>query len=414
MGNVQPFISVLTIGDELLSGDVTDLNLSTIAKAIGETGFDIKKQVTIGDNLAGIANSITNLCGESDVLITTGGLGPTSDDLTREAVSFAFGRPLVFREELAKLIEDFFGSLGRNMSPENLKQAYIPEEAKVIPPAGGTAPGFIIEHEGTMIACLPGVPREMKSMLINNVIPEIKKRHVCSSFKITREILTFGAGESDIANMLKTLACNQEVSYGFLAWEGIIKVKISAEARSKEEAQRILDLEEMKVREALGPLVFGVDGESMEEVVSKLLLKRDKTISVAESCTAGMVSSRIANVSGSSSYFKGGVVTYSIDSKRSILGISREILSRGVVSKEVAEAMATSVKKIFDSDIGLGITGVAGPKSIENKAPGTICIGLATPEEVFSWEIRFPGDRNFVRRIASTAALNAIRLSLIS
>ncbi|MDD5748309.1 MAG: competence/damage-inducible protein A [Actinomycetota bacterium] len=409
MGKVE--VSVVTTGDELLSGEVSDTNLSMIASEVRKIGFEVKMHVTVCDDEEKISEEIRRLADKYDVVIITGGLGPTPDDLTREAIARATGKKLELREELADAIEKLFLSRGRRMPSENLKQAYLPGGALAIPPAGGTAPGFMLEYQNSLIVSLPGVPSEMRSMLLSHVIPELQNRFKSANFSLTRKIMTFGAGESEVAEKLEKTMRNSSVSYGFLVNAGLIVVKLTTSAPTKKSAHSLLNSEEKKVRKVLGKIVFGTDDVKMEEVVGELLRKQGLTISVAESCTAGMVASRITNVPGSSDYFLGGVVTYSAKSKHEILGIPEEFLSKGLVTREVAEAMARSVKDLFGSDIGLGITGIAGPgRGEERKKVGTVCIGLATSEDINSWERVFPGEREMVRNIASSAALNAVRL----
>jgi len=404
-------VSVLTVGDELLCGETRDTNFPVIAEEVSGLGLSVLNQQSVSDDTEIISAAIRYLSGTANVIIITGGLGPTTDDVTRESVALATGCALQMRQELAGAIRCFFESLGRPMSEENLRQAYLPEGSLEIPPAGGTAPGFMLDHDNTLIIALPGVPREMDSMLRSHVLPELEKRFTAGDVVITRRIMTFGAGESDVANMLADLTGDGDVRYGFLAMAGQVEVKLTVRSLSRREAGLILDREEAKVRNRLGLLVYGVEGETMEKVVGRLLRDQGLTVAVAESCTAGMVASRITDVPGSSDYFLGGVVCYSVDSKRKVLEIPAELLSEGTVSGPVAEAMAESVRKIFGSDIGVSVTGVAGPAGDSEKTPvGTVCIGLSHAGGIDSWEVRLPGNRDLIRNIAWLAALNVVRL----
>lgn len=298
------------------------------------------------------------------------------------------------------------------MVEENLKQAYLPEGAAEIPPAGGTAAGFMLEHGGALVAVLPGVPREMEQMLDLYVLPELERRSKGRGATITRRLNTFGAGESDVANMVSDrIRAGGPVSYGFLAQAGIIVVKLSATAAAVEEAEAMVLAEQALVAERLGELVYSTEDEQMEEVVGGLLRRSGLTIAAAESVTAGMVCSRLTNVPGSSEYFLGGAITYSIDSKRRVLGIPGELLAEGAVNREVAEAMAASVRAMYGADIGVSTTGVAGPGTGgELKPTGTACVALAHQGGVFSLERRLPGHRGMVRTITTLAALNLSRL----
>ena len=405
-------IAVLTVGDEILSGEITDINFPTIASAVSGLGFTVSKHSTVGDDEELIAGAVLELSRDAEAVIITGGLGPTSDDVTRESVALATGCELEFHEELADEIRGFFESMGRRMTEENMRQAYLPRRARPIPPAGGTAPGFILEHEALLFA-LPGVPREMEAMLKSHVLPQLESAFKCGAVSITRRIMTFGAGESDVAALVGDLIGRSPVKYAFLALGGPIVVKLTTSAITKEEAARLLDEEQEKAEMRLGSLVYSTDDRSMEEVVGELLRERSMTLAVAESCTGGLVCGRTTNVPGSSDYFLGGVVTYSIGSKKSILRIPKETLSKGAVSKPVAEAMARAVRELFGSDIGVAVTGVAGPGSGgESKPVGTVCLGISHPEGSRSFEVRLPGDRLLIRSIASLGALNAIRLHL--
>ncbi len=406
-------ISVLTVGDELLSGEVVDTNLPSIARALSELGLAVARHVTAADDIEDIARWVRELCRESDAVIVTGGLGPTNDDLTCEAVARAAGLELVHQPHLERDLRAFFEAMGRPMVEENLKQAFLPAGSMEIPPAGGTAAGFMLELDGALVAVLPGVPREMDEMMASHVVPELSKRHGGGEVTVTRRLMTFGAGESDVANLLSDLIGKGPVRYGFLAQSGPIVVKLTACAASQREALEIIGREQALATERLGALLYATDEETMEEVVGRLLRESGKTLAVAESLTAGMVCARIANVPGSSDYFLGGVVAYSSDSKREILDIPDELLADGAVNTAVAEAMAQSVRRLFGSDIAVSTTGVAGPgQGGESKPPGTACVALAHPGGVVSLERRLPGYRQMVRNIATMAALNAVRLYL--
>lgn len=407
-------IAVLAIGDELLSGEVADTNFPHIAASISRLGFTVSHHVTVGDERGRIASAIRDLAEDANAIIITGGLGPTSDDVTRESVSDATSCALETRPELEEVIKRFFESMGRPMSVENLKQARLPCGARAIPPAGATAPGFMMEYQGTLIAALPGVPIEVNSMLDSSVLPELEERFKAGEVSATRRIMTFGVGESDVASLVSDLERKSTLTYAFLVMGGPVVLKFTATAPTREEATRFLDEEQGRVEEVLGALVYGIDDQPMEEVVGGLLRDENKTLSVAESCTGGMVCERITNVPGSSDYFTGGLVTYGTASKKSLLGLCDQDLEEGLVSGKAAEAMAAGVRRLFVSDLGVGVTGVAGPGGGgEGKPVGTVCIGLASDKGVVSWDLRLPGDRPLVRSIAAYAALNVVRLHLL-
>ena len=414
MADISTRISVLTVGDELLSGEVVDTNMQSIAKSLGEVGFFVSRHLTVGDDIDEIVGAVRALSAESDVLVVTGGLGPTNDDLTNEAVAKAVERPLEFHGHLAANLRAFFESMGRPMPDENLKQAHLPEGAREIPPAGGTAAGFMLEYDGALIAVLPGVPREMQDMLASDVIPEVSSRFAATHARVTRRIMTFGLGESELASLVTDRIGVGPVQYGFLVMGGPVVVKLTATGKTMSEALEIIESEQLEVEKRLGPLMYGVDDEPMEEIVGNLLREKGLTVAVAESLTAGMVGARIANVPGASDYLRGGVIAYANDIKREVLGLPGKLLADGAVQTEVAEAMAASVRKMFLADIGIATSGIAGPGTGgEKKPPGTACVALAYEGGVFSLERRLPGYRQMVRNIATLASLNLLRLHLL-
>ncbi len=406
-------LSVLTVGDEILAGEVFDSNFPVIAQEASVSGFNLIEHRTVGDDIDSIARSVESLSSLSEVVIVTGGLGPTSDDVTAAAVAKAIKRRLKVHEETANRIKAFFRKLNRTMPEENLKQALVPEGSHVIEPAGGTAPGFIVEYQNSVVVALPGVPSEMKMMLISQVMPYLQKRFSGRTIRKTVVLRVFGSGESDIASMLKEIESRSAAKFGYIASEGEILVKLTASGTS-EEVETILEKESKKVRDKLGIFVYAEGEEAMEEVLGRLLLDKKKTISVAESCTAGMLASRIANVPGSSNYFLGGIVAYRLAAKKKLLEVPESLLSEGAVSEEVARAMAGSVRMLFQSDLGIGVTGVAGPgKGGEKKPVGTVCIALSHAYGCESIEVRLPGSRMMVRNIATLAAMNMARIHLL-
>jgi nicotinamide-nucleotide amidase len=407
-------VAVLSIGDELLSGEVVDTNFPYIVEELSSLGLAVREHDTVADDEPAIAEAVARLAAASDVLIVTGGLGPTNDDVTREGIARAAGVPLVRQAHIEERLRSIFEALGREMAEENLKQAFLPEGAIEIPVTRGTAPGFMIEISDSLVASVPGVPSEMAAMLASDVIPEIGRRLREGGVTVTRKLMTFGRGESDVAALLHDRIEAGDVRYGFLAQAGPIAVKMTVAAGSFEEAAEALDAEESMVRERLGQLVYAVGDVPIEKVVGDMLMELGVTLAVAESCTGGMVCARLTNVPGSSRYFMGGAVTYTPRSKESVLGVPQELLLKGVVSRPVAEAMAKGARKTFGTDIGIAITGLAGPDSAgEDKPVGTVCFGLADASGVYSYEVRLPGDRSMVRSIATMGALNAVRLHLL-
>ena len=413
-GGPRPKIAVLTVGDELLSGETADTNFPYMARAFAAMGLQVGRHATVADEVDEIVREVRELARSAAAVIITGGLGPTSDDLTTEAVAGAAGRELEFHQHIADGLKAFFELLGRPMSDENLKQAYLPEGAVEIPPGGGTAPGFMLEHEGALVVALPGVPREMVEMLESHVLPELERRFQTGGVSITRRVMTFGTGEADVAGMVADLIGQSGIRYGFLALGGPVAIKITANAQNREDALAMLDDEEARIRARLGPLVYGTDDNTLEQVLGALLRERSLTLSSAESATGGLVCGRITNVPGSSDYFLGGVVSYSIGAKERVLEIPEAVLEDGAVSKAVAAAMAESVRRLFGADLGVSVTGVAGPGGGGEKKPvGTVCLGLAHGGGTASWEVRLPGDRAMVRGIGAMAAMQVVRLHVL-
>lgn len=406
-------VSVLTVGDEILSGEISDTNFRHIAKKLYSIGIEISKSATTPDDIESISRCIGELLGVSDILLITGGLGPTTDDLTREAMSKALGRKLVKRDELEEYMVGLFQKHGRRMPATNLKQAYVPEGAGIIEPAGGTAAGITAEHNGKLMIALPGVPSEMEKMFESYVIPLMTEIIAGGKIVRTAKLNVFGIGESAVEERLAELVMKNRLRYGFLAKSGQVTVKLTAEAATVEEVDKILNAEKERVYKVLGGNIFSEEDTRIEEVAAELLKISKKTVAVAESLTAGMVAERIVNVPGSSSYFPGGVVCYSNWAKSTVLGIKSELLEDGAVNEAVARAMAVSVRRLFESDIGISTTGLAGPDTgAEREAVGTVCIGLSHDKGVRSWKRMIPGDRNHIRIAASTSALNILRLHL--
>ncbi|MBN1288296.1 MAG: CinA family nicotinamide mononucleotide deamidase-related protein [Actinobacteria bacterium] len=414
MERIEKAISVLTVGDEILSGEITDTNFGYIAGRICSLGLNVKKHVTVPDDIADISNAIRELARESGIIIVTGGLGPTTDDLTRESIASAFGLQLEKRAELEAYLLNLFESFGHEMPERNLKQAMMPEGSRIIEPAGGTAAGIRLEHGDTLIIALPGVPREMRDMLESGALPLIQQ--FCPGHLLSRTVRlnVFGIGESDVEEKVFPLIGKSAVRYGFLAGGGQVTVKLTANAAAPEEVESILREEKKKVYAVLGGYIFSEEDKTIEAVLSELLREKGMTLCVAESLTAGMVCERIVNVPGSSDYFLGGVVAYSMKAKEELLGIRNDAHGDGVVNEKVAVRMAESARKLFSADIGVSTTGLAGPGAGgEREEVGTVCIGLAHAGGVRSWKRQLPGGRSYVRQVSAAAALNAVRLFLL-
>ena len=405
---------VIAVGTELLLGQIVDTNSSWMGEQLALAGIDSHFQTKVGDNRDRMVSALRLALGRADAVIMCGGLGPTQDDITRDAIAEVMGVGLVRDESVADHLRAYFKARGREMPLSNLRQADVPAGASRIPQMPGTAPGLVCPHGEQVIYAVPGVPYEMRIMLEGTVIPDLKRRAGVSSVIRSRTLRTWGTSEARLgelcADRLDTLESTGRATIAFLA-SGIegLKVRVTAKAESEEAVARVLDEEEAELRSILGELVFGVDDESMEKVVLGLLEERDLTLAVAESVTGGMVAMRLTAVPGASAVFRGGVVAYASDVKHGVIDVPRG----PVVSLDAAQAMAAGAARRLGADIGLATTGVAGPDRQEGHAPGTVFLGLHRNGESESHEVRLPGDRERIRQYAVIALLNLLRLRLV-
>lgn len=413
---------VVAIGTELLLGQIIDTNSSWIGEQLALAGIDTHFQTKVGDNVARIVEAINDALDRSDAVICCGGLGPTQDDLTRQAIAQVLGVELVFDADKADLIRHMFGSRGRDMPDNNLLQAFRPDGSTFIEQQPGTAPGLVApvgrtDADGNtvekVIYAVPGVPWEMREMVEGTVIPDLRRRSGDTFAIRSRVLRTWGQSESGLAEMLADRIVELDElgnpTLAFLA-SGIegLKVRVTAKAPTDDEALEILLDEETRLRRVLGELVFGVDDETMESVVLDLLKERRFTLAVAESLTGGLVASRLVAVPGASESFVGGVVAYDSAVKFNVLGVPEG----PVITLECAEAMATGVRTLLGSNVGIGITGVAGPDPAEGRPPGTVCVAVDLDGDVSSVELRLPGRRQQVREFSCITALGMLRTKL--
>jgi len=406
---------IITIGDELLYGQIQDFNSSFISEKLTDEGIDVVFKTSVGDDINRIAEAFNIARLRADVIIASGGLGPTSDDLTKKAVVKAFKRNLVFHQEILKQIEDSFHKRGSPMPKINQNQALVPDGAKALSNLRGVAPGIFLQDKETVFFALPGVPVEMKWMLENEVLPILRAKKP-EHFILHRKLKTTGISESALYEKIeKLIDPKEEIKIAFLPGYLGVDIRLTTESRDKNQAQVKIDEFEQKIREVLGTYIYGVDEQTLEEVVGKLLLERKKTIAVAESCTGGLISARFTNISGSSKCFERGVVTYSNEAKTELLNVPKEIIEKyGAVSEEVAILMAEGVRKLAKTDYGLSVTGIAGPTGGTPQKPvGLVFIGFAHENDSFSQKFLFGEDRKSNRERASQAALNLVRLFLI-
>lgn len=407
---------ILSVGSELTSGAVVDTNGPFLAAELREWGIATRAILQIGDDEGPLAREVARVAVDGTLVLITGGLGPTKDDVTRAAVAKALEKRLIEDAASLRAIEERFQRRGIPMTSSNRLQALVPEGATVIPNDHGTAPGFLVAADNFTLAALPGVPREMTAMWREQLKPILRRMFVGSGILLTHSLRCFGAPESAVDERLTDLldqTANPRL--GLLAGSGVITVKITASARSTPEAEAMIASTAAVVRERLGNLLFGEGSEDLEHAVARLLEQRPATVAVAESCTGGMLSSFLTNVPGISRFFREGVVTYANAAKTRLLGVSESLLAaHGAVSAEVAAAMAEGVRRNAGTDYALAVTGIAGPDGGSAEKPvGLVFIALASPAGTDVHRHQFLGERNFVRRHAARTALNHLRLKLL-
>ncbi|ADQ40485.1 competence/damage-inducible protein CinA [Caldicellulosiruptor acetigenus I77R1B] len=405
---------IICVGTELLLGQILNTNSQYLAQKLAELGIDLYFQTTVGDNMERLKMAIDIATKRSDILIFTGGLGPTSDDITKEAVADYFGLALVLDEDVLRRIEKFFERRQVKMPEINKKQAYVPEGAKVLHNKNGTAPGLIIEKDGKIAILLPGPPFEMQPMFEEGVLPYLEK---FSKQKIYSRVLKFvGIGESSIEEALKDLILSQtDPTMALYAKPFEVELRITTKKESEECAKSLLQSMENRIRERLGEYIYGVDRQLLEEVVIGLLAEKKLKVSVAESCTGGLICNKLTNVPGASEVFDRGFIVYSNEAKMKLLGVPEQVLKEhGAVSSQTARYMAQGALSNSLADIALSVTGIAGPGGgSETKPVGLVYIGIATKDYSESFEFRFSGDRLRIKEMTSKAALNILRKKII-
>ena len=410
---------IVAVGTELLLGQIVDTNSSWIGEQLALVGIDSHFQTKVGDNADRIASALRIALDRSDAVIVCGGLGPTHDDITRDVIADVMGVELRTDPEIADRIRAMFGSRGRDMPDNNLRQAQVPEGATTMAQQPGTAPGLVCPvgdpETGQVIYAVPGVPYEMKEMVEGTVLPDLQRRAGVQAVIRSRTLRTWGYSESGLAELLddriNELDASGHATIAFLAsgMEGL-KVRVTAKAPTGEEADRILAEEVELIGELLGEVVFSTDDESMEEVILKLLRERGLTLATAESVTGGLVASRLTNIAGASDVFRGSVVSYASEVKFDVLGVPRG----PVVSDEAAIAMAEGACRVLGADVAVSVTGVAGPDPQEGVPVGTVYLGVCIDGEAESMMIRLPGDRERVRQFSTISVLDWLRRLLLA
>lgn len=415
-------VAICSVGTELTSGDATDTNAVWLSQRLNEIGAEVGWHATVPDDHEAIVDTLRWLSERNDAVIVGGGLGPTPDDITRAAAADVVGAQLERREELVEAIAERFASHGAEMSDSNLRQADVPRASEAYPPVG-TAPGFRVEvprPDGVPcpIYVLPGVPFELKEMAERHVLPDLMSRGGTTA-SLTRVVHVTGMGESRVAEtlrpVLEAVEDRDDVTLAFLASSDEVRVKVTGRGEIPDQARAAGGPIVAEIVELLGSAVAGVDDERMEEAVARLLRLAGLTVASAESCTAGLVSSRLSVVPGATDYLRGGVTVYATDAKSSVLGVDEQLVEEhGPCSAPTAEAMAVRVRELFDADLGISVVCVAGPSPQSGQPVGTTMWALATADEVRSWTRLVPGDRSTVTERAASAVLEALRRHLLA
>jgi nicotinamide-nucleotide amidase len=408
---------IISIGNEILCGNIIDTNANYIIKKLEEINFSVQHVSAVGDDEKELVTLLKNAYCRSQVIVTTGGLGPTEDDITFQSIARAFQLKLVKYPEAEKHMSNLLNRINISISQSNLKQAYLPEGSRCIINHLGTAPAMILEKEGRIIIALPGVPLEMKNLMVKEVIPFLQQKFPSLKYKQSRIIRISGLGESSVNEIIKDfIHQNKRLNIGIYATPDDIQIQLNALANSAEETVSILGTATEQLKTLLGNYIFGFDQQSLEEVIGNMLRKSKRTLAVAESCTGGILGGMITCIPGSSDYFKGGIISYSGEIKEKLLGIPREtMIQYGQVSEQVARAMAQGVRKKCYSDIGLSITGIAGPEGGSKEKPvGLVYIALADQQQTIVQKHQLHRDRQTIRLRSARRALNMLRLHLIN
>jgi nicotinamide-nucleotide amidase len=406
---------IIAVGSELLTPERTDTNSLWLTARLNEAGVQVMLKTIIGDDEARLEETIRDAVKRSDVVITTGGLGPTEDDVTRQVSGRAIGRELVYHEDIEAHLRERFRAWGREMPDINKRQAWVIKGAEILPNPNGSAVGMMVELDGKLLVVLPGPPRENQPMYFDHVAPKV--REMAGEVQVRRRVLRVsGMGESAVDEVIAPIyKAYPDVQTSVLFTKSEIEIHLAATSRTAEEADSVLEEVAGKVAGALGMAAFSTNGETLEEVVGRMLRESGKTLAVAESCTGGLIGMRLTDVPGSSAYFLEGAITYSNEAKIRTLNVpEKTIAEHGAVSSETAEAMASGIKDRANADYGISVTGIAGPNGGSDEKPvGTVFIGYADEDQTRSVKLIFPGDRELIRWRSSQAALDYLRRRML-
>ena len=410
-------VDVVAVGTELLLGQIVDTNSSWIGEQLAAHGFDSLLQVKVGDNLGRVVTALRDALAYADAVIVCGGLGPTHDDLTREAIAAVMGAELELHQDITDRIRAMFEARGRSMPDNNLRQAMVPAGATVIAQTRGTAPGLIcpvsLDGQQKVLYAVPGVPHEMKEMLERAILPDLHSRSGGVAVIVSRTLRTWGESESGLGERLSGIideldgVGNPTLAFLASGWEGL-KVRLTAKASDTDAAAAVLAEWSQRVEEVVGDRVFGYDDDTMESVVLQRLRERGLTLGLAESVTGGLVAGRLTGIVGASDVLRGSIVSYASEVKFDLLGVT----PGPVVNEDTAGQMALGARRVLGSSVGLALTGVAGPAEQDGMPVGTVCIGLAVGDEVHTATTRLPGQREQVRQMSVITSLDFLRRRL--
>lgn len=407
---------IITIGDELLIGQTIDTNSAWMGAELSSIGFDVVQITSISDKKNHIISTLKNKVGQADVVLITGGLGPTSDDITKQTLCEFFETRLIFNDEVFREIEKMLLRRNFPINDNNRRQAEVPESCRVLRNAAGTAPGMWFEKEGTIFISMPGVPYEMKYIMAEHVIPELKARFTTQHI-IHRNIMTYGTFEARLAETLEDFeaALPDNVRLAYLPSAGVIKLRLTGVGTNRSKLESVVGDQVNKLYKIIPELIYGENEESLEMVTGKLLTNRCQTISAAESCTGGRISQLLTSVPGSSAYFKGSVIAYNNSVKTDILGVPPDLINQwGAVSRETVVKMAEGVRTLLKTDYAVATSGIAGPTGeTDGKPVGTVWIAVASADATIAEKFTFGNDRNINIMRFSLAALNLLRKQII-
>jgi len=407
---------IITIGDEILIGQTVDTNSAWIGSALSLAGFDIIRKTTIHDKRQDILKALGDVTPGTNVVITTGGLGPTSDDITKQTLCEFFGTKLVLNNEVLRMIETMMSRRKIPLNANILKQAEVPDSARVLTNEAGTAPGLWFEKAGTVFISLPGVPYEMKFIMDKHVLADLKKRFI-SQVIYHKNVMTYGVPESRLAELLADFEAGlpENIRLAYLPSYGIIKLRLTGSGRNEAEIKSLMDNQIMKLRSIIPGLIYSEGEESLEKTIGRLLTEQKRSVCTAESCTGGNIAHMITSIAGSSAYFKGSVIAYENSVKTQLLGVDRKTIeSDGAVSEPVVKAMSEEARKLLDTDFSVATSGIAGPGGgTEEKPVGTLWVAVSSESVTVAEKYTFGNDRSTNIQRFSNAALNLLRKQII-